>query len=100
MRGSFGIICNNSRSRTYNSKWSVPRWAATALANGASLNVSCSNPMLNVLTARLLCDCINATTREESIPPERKAPQRDVGDHLPANGSMQQFTQLFLCILF
>src|SRR5438093_12672564 len=30
--------------------------------------------MLNVLTGRGLCACINATTREESIPPERKAP--------------------------
>ena len=30
--------------------------------------------MLNVLIGRGLCACINATTREESIPPERKAP--------------------------
>ena len=30
--------------------------------------------MLNVLIGRRLCACINATTREESMPPERKAP--------------------------
>src|SRR5205823_13784743 len=32
------------------------------------------NPMVNVFTGRLLCDCISATTVLESIPPERNAP--------------------------
>ena len=49
---------------------------------------------MNVLTGRMLCACINATTVELSMPPERNAPERHVGDHLLAYCVAQQRVEL------
>jgi len=43
-------------------------------------------PIVKVFTGRVLCDCIKATTVDESIPPERKAPSGDVGNHAQLHG--------------
>ena len=50
-------------------------WIATAFACWASLYSGSSKPMVNVFTGRVLWTCISATTREESMPPERNAPR-------------------------
>ena len=52
----------------------VPNCSATWRAWGSSSNPWWSKPIENVRTGSADCCAIAATTAEESIPPERKAP--------------------------
>ena len=59
---------------TIKSLCSVLRCFATFLDCSTSLNWFSWKPMLNVFTGFIDWDCIKATTRDESIPPDKKAP--------------------------
>ena len=63
-----------SSSVTRRGVWSVPRWAATAAASVDSSKARSAKPTVKVCTGVARCCCIRATTRLESIPPDRKAP--------------------------
>ena len=52
----------------------MPNRSATRRARGSSFTASSANPIEKVLTGSRDCSAIAATTAEESIPPERKAP--------------------------
>ena len=63
-----------SASPTWTAVWSVPRYAATAVASADSSKDRSANPTVKVRTDPVACCCIRATMALESIPPERNAP--------------------------
>ena len=73
-RGNSGTRSRASAGEIRSSVWSVPRCLATDRACAASSKLFSPNPIVKVLTGRLLCACINATTNDESMPPDKKAP--------------------------
>jgi hypothetical protein len=59
-------------------------------ACAASSKLFSPNPIVKVLTRRLLCACIMATTADEAMPPDKNAPTGTSAGHLPAHGVAQQ----------
>ena len=74
MSGNRGMTSAAAASLIMSGVCSVPRWAATAAASPDSSKARSEKPTVKVRTGRRLRCCMRATTRLESIPPERNAP--------------------------